>query len=118
MTCWVNQWNGQIEGICKHCCGWGSGVVCSECISVPKWRVYVHTRAVLAQSHQRRFSKKTRFYKNCGKLRNGERKNKTAKPENVIRHLNPILRGFANYYQTMCSKKVFSYMNSKMREAL
>ncbi|MBE9019366.1 hypothetical protein IQ272_25185 [Chroococcidiopsidales cyanobacterium LEGE 13417] len=80
--------------------------------------MYVHTRAVLAQSHQRRFSKKTRFYKNCGKLRNGERKNKTAKPENVIRHLNPILRGFANYYQTMCSKKVFSYMNSKMREAL
>jgi len=33
------------------------GVVCSECISLPKWRVYVHTRAVLAQSHQRRFSR-------------------------------------------------------------
>ncbi len=33
------------------------GIVCSECISLPKWRVYVHTRAVLAQSHQRRFSR-------------------------------------------------------------
>ena len=33
------------------------GMICSECISLPKWRVYVHTRAVLAQSHQRRFSR-------------------------------------------------------------
>ncbi|MDV2998272.1 MAG: IS4 family transposase ISAcma44 [Chroococcidiopsis sp. SAG 2025] len=33
------------------------GIVCSECISLPKWRVYVQTRAVLAQSHQRRFSR-------------------------------------------------------------
>ncbi len=33
------------------------GVVCSECVSLPKWRVYVCTRAVLAQSHQRRFSR-------------------------------------------------------------
>ena len=33
------------------------GIVCSECISLPKWRVYVRTRAVLAQSHQRRFSR-------------------------------------------------------------
>jgi hypothetical protein len=33
------------------------GVICSECISLPKWRVYVCTRAILAQSHQRRFSR-------------------------------------------------------------
>ncbi|GAB4370991.1 MAG: hypothetical protein Kow00121_12170 [Elainellaceae cyanobacterium] len=32
------------------------GLVCSECINLSKWRVYVRTRAVFAQSHQRRFS--------------------------------------------------------------
>lgn len=33
------------------------GLVCSECISLTKWGVYVRTRAVFAQSHQRRFSR-------------------------------------------------------------
>ncbi len=33
------------------------GLVCSECISLTKWRVYVRTRAIFAQSHQRRFSR-------------------------------------------------------------
>ncbi len=33
------------------------GIVCSECINLTKWRVYVRTRAVFAQSHQRRFSR-------------------------------------------------------------
>ena len=33
------------------------GLVCSECINLTKWRVYVCTRAVFAQSHQRRFSR-------------------------------------------------------------
>lgn len=33
------------------------GLICSECINLSKWRVYVHTRAVFAQSHQRRFSR-------------------------------------------------------------
>lgn len=33
------------------------GLVCSECINLTKWRVYVRTRAVFAQSHQRRFSR-------------------------------------------------------------
>ena len=33
------------------------GLVCSECISLTKWRVYVRTRALFAQSHQRRFSR-------------------------------------------------------------
>jgi len=33
------------------------GLVCSECISLTKWRIYVKTRAVFAQSHQRRFSR-------------------------------------------------------------
>lgn len=33
------------------------GVVCAECISLPKWSIYTRTRAVFAQSHQRRFSR-------------------------------------------------------------
>jgi hypothetical protein len=33
------------------------GLICSECISLTKWTVYVKTRAVFAQSHQRRFSR-------------------------------------------------------------
>jgi hypothetical protein len=33
------------------------GLICSECISLTKWGVYVKTRAVFAQSHQRRFSR-------------------------------------------------------------
>lgn len=33
------------------------GLVCSECINLTKWRVYIRSRAVLAQSHQRRFSR-------------------------------------------------------------
>jgi hypothetical protein len=33
------------------------GLVLSEFINLTKWRVYIHTRAVFAQSHQRRFSR-------------------------------------------------------------
>lgn len=33
------------------------GLICSECISLPKWGVYVQSRATFAQSHQRRFSR-------------------------------------------------------------
>src|SRR6476646_7410611 len=33
------------------------GLSCSECINLTKWRVYIRSRAVFAQSHQRRFSR-------------------------------------------------------------
>lgn len=33
------------------------GLMCSECISLTKWGVYVQSRATFAQSHQRRFSR-------------------------------------------------------------
>ena len=33
------------------------GLVCSECINLTKWTIYARTRAVFAQSHQRRFSR-------------------------------------------------------------
>lgn len=33
------------------------GLIMSECINLTKWRIYIRTRAVFAQSHQRRFSR-------------------------------------------------------------
>ncbi len=33
------------------------GLICSECISLTKWGVYMQSRATFAQSHQRRFSR-------------------------------------------------------------
>lgn len=33
------------------------GVICAECVSLPKWSIYSRTRAMFAQSHQRRFSR-------------------------------------------------------------
>jgi hypothetical protein len=33
------------------------GLACSECINLTKWRVYIRSRAMFAQSHQRRFSR-------------------------------------------------------------
>jgi RNA-directed DNA polymerase len=44
--------------------------------------------------------------------------NKMAKTENVINHLNPILRGWANYYQYGVSGKVFSYVNHRIVKML
>lgn len=42
--------------------------------------------------------------------------NKTAKAEVVIRHLNPILRGWANYYRGAVSNKTFRYIQKRMWE--
>ena len=44
--------------------------------------------------------------------------NKTAKPSMVIRLLNPIIRGWANYYSTQVSKKVFGYCDHKIIQML
>lgn len=33
------------------------GLICSECINLTKWRIYIRSRAVFAQSHQRRLSR-------------------------------------------------------------
>jgi RNA-directed DNA polymerase len=38
----------------------------------------------------------------------------TVKQEVLIKKLNPILRGFANYYQNVCSKETFSYFHSRI----
>lgn len=36
------------------------------------------------------------------------------KQEEVIQKLNPILRGFANYYKGVVSKEIFSYISSRL----
>ncbi|OKH52597.1 group II intron reverse transcriptase/maturase [Calothrix sp. HK-06] len=41
-----------------------------------------------------------------------------ANQETVIRKLNPILRGFANYYKGVVSKETFSYIKSRVWEYL
>lgn len=51
-------------------------------------------------------------------IRDWLKSNKTAKVENVIRHLNPILRGWANYYKCVNSKETFSYVDCEVWRAL
>jgi RNA-directed DNA polymerase len=43
---------------------------------------------------------------------------KGAKQEEVIRKINPILRGFANYYQGVVSKRTFRYMGNRVWQYL
>jgi RNA-directed DNA polymerase len=40
------------------------------------------------------------------------------KQEDVIRKLNPILRGFANYYKGVVSKEIFGYISSRVWQYL
>lgn len=40
--------------------------------------------------------------------------NCSAKPESIINHLNPILRGWANYYKHGVSKETFSYFDREI----
>lgn len=41
-------------------------------------------------------------------------KNQSAKTEDVIAYLNPIIRGWGNYYRYVVSKKVFSYVDYRI----
>jgi RNA-directed DNA polymerase len=43
---------------------------------------------------------------------------RTVKPEAVVSHLNPLLRGWANYYKHSASKRVFSYVDDQVWKAL
>ncbi len=45
-------------------------------------------------------------------------KHKQATTENVIRHLNPIIRGWANHYKHAVSKAVFSYVSHEIWKML
>ena len=42
------------------------------------------------------------------------RKHKTAKAATVISYLNPILRGWSNYYKSGSSKQVFTYVHHRL----
>jgi len=44
--------------------------------------------------------------------------NHNAKPEAIIKHLNPILIGWGNYYKCGASKRVFSYVDHKIWKML
>ncbi|MBW4425351.1 MAG: group II intron reverse transcriptase/maturase [Nostoc desertorum CM1-VF14] len=47
-------------------------------------------------------------------IRGWLKRHKTVKPEEVIRHLNPIIRGWANYYRHSASKEIFATFNHRI----
>jgi len=51
-------------------------------------------------------------------IRDWLRNNPQVKTEAVINHLNPILRGWGNYYKHGVSKRVFSYVDSQIGKAI
>jgi len=52
------------------------------------------------------------------KLRKWLNEHKQAKVENVIRHLNPILRGWSNNYRHVVSKEVFGFVSNQIWKML
>ncbi len=51
-------------------------------------------------------------------IREKIKSNRTAKTDNLIRLLNPMVRGWGNYYRNVCSKMTFSYVDHYIFEAL
>jgi RNA-directed DNA polymerase len=51
-------------------------------------------------------------------IREFTKSNKTTKTENLIRHLNPKVRGWANNYRHVVSKKTFSYVDKCIFQTL
>ncbi|RMG53552.1 MAG: group II intron reverse transcriptase/maturase [Gammaproteobacteria bacterium] len=54
----------------------------------------------------------------CKKIGRIIQKMATVKQEALIRKLNPILRGFANYYQGAVSKEIFGYIKTRVWQYL
>jgi len=52
------------------------------------------------------------------KVRKVLKVNRTAKQENVIRLLNPIIRGWANYHRHVAAKKTFSWVDNQIWQKL
>lgn len=51
-------------------------------------------------------------------IRETVKSNATAKTENLIRLLNPKIRGWANYYRHGCAKKTFNYASHRIFQTL
>jgi RNA-directed DNA polymerase len=51
-------------------------------------------------------------------IREKIKRNKTAKTENLIYLLNPIIRGWTNYYCHVCSKSTFNYVDNSIFQTL
>lgn len=51
-------------------------------------------------------------------IRNWLKGHKNIPTEEVIKYLNPVLRGWAMYYQNVCSADVFGYVDHQVWEAL
>ncbi len=45
-------------------------------------------------------------------------RNKSAPQEKLIRELNPVIRGWSNYFSTVCSKETFSKLDAQLLEQL
>jgi len=52
------------------------------------------------------------------KIRNIIRANPTVKTENLIRLLNPIIRGWTNYHKSVCAKRIFHALDSEIFKSL
>ena len=52
------------------------------------------------------------------KVRKVLKKHKTAKQENVIRTLNPIIRGWANYHRHVVAKEIFKWVDYQIWQKL
>ena len=48
------------------------------------------------------------------KVRNIINNNKAASQENLIRQLNPVIRGWANFFKASCASKSFSYIDQEI----
>jgi RNA-directed DNA polymerase len=51
-------------------------------------------------------------------IRETIKQNKTVKTENLIRLLNPKIRGWTNYYRHVCSKETFNYIDYNIFKAI
>lgn len=52
------------------------------------------------------------------KVRRTIKANPTATSENIIYQLNPLLRGWSNYFRNVCAKRTFSYCDCQIFQAI